>query len=57
LRHDGDQAQTTVLITTSPALLAVTHRVIVVDDGRVVAEGTHHELAAHDDRYKDTVLR
>jgi putative ABC transport system ATP-binding protein len=57
LRHTGDLAQTTVLITTSPALLAVTHRVLVVDGGRVVAEGTHHDLAATDERYRETVLR
>ncbi|WP_338889020.1 ABC transporter ATP-binding protein [Rhodococcus sovatensis] len=57
LRHRGDLAQTTVLITTSPALLAVTHRVLVVDAGRVVAEGTHHDLAANDERYRETVLR
>lgn len=57
LRHSGELAQTTVLITTSPALLAVTHRVLVVDNGRVVAEGTHHDLATRDDRYRETVLR
>lgn len=57
LRHTGDLAQTTLLITTSPALLAVTHRVLVVDGGRVVAEGTHHDLAANDERYRETVLR
>ncbi len=57
LRHTGDLAQTTVLITTSPALLAVTHLVLVVDGGRVVAEGTHHDLAANDERYRETVLR
>ncbi|MGA9873211.1 MAG: ABC transporter ATP-binding protein [Rhodococcus sp. (in: high G+C Gram-positive bacteria)] len=57
LRHTGSNAQTTILVTTSPALLAVTHRVVVVDDGRVVAEGTHHHLAANDERYQETVLR
>jgi ABC-type multidrug transport system fused ATPase/permease subunit len=57
LRHSGVGGQTTVLITTSPALLAVTDRVLLVDDGRVVAEGTHHELATGDDRYEEAVLR
>ncbi|MBY4277166.1 ABC transporter ATP-binding protein [Rhodococcus fascians] len=57
LRHTGSAAQTTILITTSPALLSVTHRVLVVDDGRVVAEGTHHDLASSDAQYKETVLR
>nr|WP_072803714.1 ABC transporter ATP-binding protein [Rhodococcus yunnanensis] len=57
LRHGVEDGQTTVLITTSPALLAVTHRVLVVDGGRVVAEGSHHDLAVDDERYKETVLR
>ncbi|MEW1931674.1 ABC transporter ATP-binding protein [Rhodococcus sp. NPDC079359] len=57
LRHTERTSQTTILITTSPALLSVTHRVLVVDDGRVVAEGTHHDLASSDAQYKDAVLR
>ncbi|TFI44689.1 ABC transporter ATP-binding protein [Rhodococcus sp. 1R11] len=57
LRHTGSAGQTTILITTSPALLSVTHRVLVVGDGRVVAEGTHHDLASSDALYKETVLR
>ncbi|OZE34342.1 ABC transporter [Rhodococcus sp. 05-2254-4] len=57
LRHTERTSQTTILITTSPALLSVTHRVLVVDDGRVVAEGTHHDLASSDTQYKDAVLR
>ncbi|GAC66240.1 ABC transporter transmembrane domain-containing protein [Gordonia soli] len=48
---------TTILITTSPALLAVTDRVVVVDDGRVVTEGTHRQLADGDRRYAEVVLR
>ncbi|MGB6274895.1 MAG: ABC transporter ATP-binding protein, partial [Rhodococcus sp. (in: high G+C Gram-positive bacteria)] len=57
LRHTERASQTTILITTSPALLSVTHRVLVIDDGRVVAEGTHHDLASSDAQYKETVLR
>ena len=48
--------RTTVLITTSPALLAVTDRVIVLHDGTVTAEGTHHDLVATDVIYRETVL-
>jgi putative ABC transport system ATP-binding protein len=48
--------RTTVLITASPTLLAVADRVAVVHGGRVVAEGTHAELAAADDRYRTAVL-
>ncbi|MGC4847508.1 ABC transporter transmembrane domain-containing protein [Micromonospora sp. DT15] len=47
----------TVLITTSPALLHVTHRVVVIDKGRVVAEGPHERLLASDTRYREEVLR
>jgi putative ABC transport system ATP-binding protein len=47
----------TVLVTASPALLAVADRVVVVDGGRVVAEGTHAELSARDARYREAVLR
>ncbi|WP_127499604.1 ABC transporter ATP-binding protein [Actinoplanes solisilvae] len=48
--------RTTILITTSPALLAVTDRVILLHEGAVRADGTHGELAAGDDTYRETVL-
>lgn len=59
LRHGAGagRAHTTVVITSSPALLAVADRVLVLDDGRVVGEGTHDDLAGHDPRYRDVVLR
>ncbi|MFF5180549.1 ABC transporter transmembrane domain-containing protein [Micromonospora sp. NPDC000316] len=47
----------TVLITNSPALLRVTHRVAVIDGGRVIAEGPHDQLLASDARYREEVLR
>lgn len=48
--------RTTVLITTSPALLAITDRVIVVRDGAVHADGVHRDLVATDPAYRETVL-
>ncbi|WP_229068417.1 ABC transporter ATP-binding protein [Actinoplanes sp. DH11] len=57
LRHGPDAGLGTVVITSSPALLAVTDRVVVIGDGAVVAEGTHAELSAGDDTYRRTVLR
>ena len=47
---------TTVVLTTSPALLAVADRVLLVRGGRVVAEGVHAELLA-DAGYREAVLR
>lgn len=57
LRHGPGSTLGTVLVTTSPALLAVTDRVIVLRDGEVVAIGTHASLAATDDAYRAAVLR
>jgi putative ABC transport system ATP-binding protein len=52
-RCDG---RTTVLITTSPPLLARCDRVVFVDDGRVLATGRHAELLARPE-YAEAVLR
>lgn len=57
LRHGpGKSAFTTVIVTSSPALLAVADRVVLIDDGRVVAEGTHEDLMDRPD-YAAAVLR
>lgn len=48
---------TTLVLTSSPALLGKTHRVVVLSEGVVVAEGTHADLAADDAGYQETVLR
>ncbi|GAB3979869.1 ABC transporter ATP-binding protein [Plantactinospora veratri] len=51
------QGRTTVLVTTSPALLAVTDRVVLLDDGAVRAEGSHSDLVRRDATYRSSVLR
>ncbi|GAB3847957.1 ABC transporter ATP-binding protein [Dactylosporangium cerinum] len=51
------QERTTVVVTSSPAILAVADRVVVVDDGRVTVEGGHAELGATHDNYRKVVLR
>jgi ABC-type multidrug transport system fused ATPase/permease subunit len=48
--------RTTVMLTTSPPLLAAADRVVLIDEGRIAAEGTHADLAATDARYREAVL-
>jgi len=55
LRHVR-AGRTTVVATTSPLVLAQLDRVALVEDGRVVAEGTHAALLA-DPRYRSVVTR
>ncbi|WKN56921.1 ABC transporter ATP-binding protein [Rhodococcus opacus] len=58
LRHRASAGSlTTILITSSPALLSVTDRVVVLDDGTVVGEGTHSQLATENANYRQAVLR
>ncbi|MGD9987233.1 ABC transporter ATP-binding protein [Pseudonocardia sp.] len=52
LRH----GRTTVVVTSSPALLAVADRVALVDGGRVTALDRHDRLLADRARYRDVVL-
>ncbi|WP_033287828.1 ABC transporter ATP-binding protein [Amycolatopsis jejuensis] len=48
--------RTTIVVTTSPALLAATDRVVLIEDGRVVAEGSHAELVREQAGYRAAVL-
>jgi ABC-type multidrug transport system fused ATPase/permease subunit len=52
-RHD----RTTVLCTTSPLLLDRADHVVFVEDGKVVAEGTHRALIGSEPRYTAVVTR
>lgn len=56
LRHSVGSTRTTVVVTSSPALLAQADRVLLVVDGAVAARGTHHELSA-EPAYVAAVLR
>lgn len=51
------QNRTTVVITSSPLLLAVADRVVLLHDGRVTANGAHRELVASNDHYRAVVGR
>ncbi len=48
--------RTTILLTSSPALLTAADRVLMVHEGRVVADGTHAELMAQQATYQEAVL-
>ncbi|MEU6496818.1 ABC transporter ATP-binding protein [Streptomyces sp. NPDC046984] len=50
------RGRTTVVVTNSPALLAVTDRVVLLDGGRVGAEGVHADLLRTDPVYRTAVL-
>ncbi|MCT2588789.1 ABC transporter ATP-binding protein/permease [Streptomyces sp. N2-109] len=51
------RGRTTVVITNSPALLDAADRVLVLDDGVIIAEGTHRNLLAADEDYCLAVAR
>jgi ABC-type multidrug transport system fused ATPase/permease subunit len=49
--------RTTVVVTTSPLVLDRADRVVLLEEGRVVAEGTHRELLRGNPDYRDIVTR
>ncbi|MBL1287886.1 ABC transporter ATP-binding protein [Streptomyces sp. NPDC057067] len=51
------KGRTTVVITSSPALLDAADRVLVLDDGAVTADDTHRHLLASDEDYCRAVAR
>ncbi|WP_419999306.1 ABC transporter ATP-binding protein [Streptomyces boninensis] len=48
--------RTTVLVTSSPALLAATDRVVFIDGGTVAAEAVHEDLVRDHTNYRAAVL-
>ncbi|MFG2026725.1 ABC transporter ATP-binding protein [Streptomyces sp. NPDC048825] len=50
------KGRTTVLVTTSPALLAVTDRVVLLDDGRIADSAPHTDLVRRHEAYRAAVL-
>src|SRR5207248_159413 len=51
------QGRTTIIIAHRPATIALADRVVLLDGGRVVADGTHEELLATCSRYREVLAR
>ncbi len=47
--------KTTIIISHRPATIAVADRVVLIEDGRVLAEGTHESLVATSERYRQVL--
>jgi ABC-type multidrug transport system fused ATPase/permease subunit len=55
--REARAGRTTVIVTTSPLVLDQADRVVLIENGRVVAEGGHRELLSTRPDYRDTVTR
>jgi ABC-type multidrug transport system fused ATPase/permease subunit len=55
--REAREGKTTIVITASPLMLDQTDHVFFVEEGQVVAEGTHRELLRSSPAYKWTVTR
>ena len=55
--HYARAGRTTVIVTTSPLMLDQADRVVLIEEGLVVAEGSHRELLSSNPGYRDTVTR
>ena len=55
--RDARRGRATVVVTTSPLVLDRADRVVLVEDGRVAAEGRHRELLRSSAAYRSVVTR
>ena len=51
------RARTTIIIAHRPATIALADRVVLLDGGRVVADGPHERLLATSSRYREVLAR
>jgi len=51
------EGRTTIIIAHRPATIALADRVVLLDGGRVVADGTHDGLLATSERYREVLAR
>jgi ATP-binding cassette subfamily B protein len=49
--------RTTIIIAHRPATIALADRVLLIGDGRVLADGTHDELLATSSEYREVLAR
>lgn len=49
------EGRTTIVIAHRPGTIAMADRVVLIGDGRVIADGAHDELLASDRRYRDVL--
>ena len=49
--------RTTIVIAHRPATIALADRVVLLDEGRIVAEGTHTELLRDCERYREVLAQ
>ncbi len=47
--------RTTIVIAHRPATIALADRVVLLDEGRIIAEGTHTDLLATNARYREVL--
>jgi len=51
------EGRTTIVIAHRPATIALAQRVVLLDGGRIVAEGTHESLSATNSRYQEVLAQ
>jgi ATP-binding cassette subfamily B protein len=51
------RGRTTIIIAHRPATIALADRVVLIDGGKVVADGTHERLLATSPRYREVLAR
>lgn len=51
------EGRTTIVIAHRPATIALAQRVVLLDEGRIVAQGTHESLSADNRRYQEVLAQ